>query len=84
MFVNEFLYDVLGETPIKNRKVLRDYLRLNDEQELGIAAKDSNLVAIIEAEKLDLNSLFMQNMEVSKFFDFIKNKSVKDAKCPDF
>ena len=62
MFLNDFLYDILGETSTNNKKkVLKEYFRLNDDSD--ISHQDTNLIAIIEAEKLDLNNLFLTNME---------------------
>ena len=63
LFVNDFLYNILAETPNKYRNILRDYFKLNDDQELGVITLESNLIAIMEAEKLDLNSLFMKDIE---------------------
>lgn len=62
MFLNDFLYDILGETSTNNKKkVLKEYFRLNDDP--IIDNEDTNIIAIMEAEKLDLNNLFLTNME---------------------
>ena len=65
MFLNDFLYDILGETSTNNKKkVLKEYFRLNDDSVISQTMnQDTNLIAIIEADKLDLNNLFLTNME---------------------
>ena len=68
MFVNDFLYDMLGESTIKHQNVLRDYFRLNDV-DFDDGVKDNNLMAIMETEQINLDNLFTKNVEKAYFYD---------------
>ena len=72
MFLNDFLYEVLGDAlSISHKAVIRDYFRLIDTA--GVEDKKlSNLMAIIQAEKLDLNALFMPNVDKNIFYEAAK------------
>ena len=43
-----------------------------------MVTKESNLIAIMEAEKLDLNQLFMNDIETSIFYKNTKLESIKN------
>ena len=76
MFLNDFLYEVLGDAlSINHKAVIRDYFRLVDIKGVNVK-KLSNLMAIIQAEKLDLNALFMPNVDKQIFYEVAKQSNM--------
>ena len=52
--------------------MLRDYFRLREGEEYEDDIH-TNMRAVIEADKLDLNNIFGTNVEKSKFFSEVKH-----------
>ena len=74
MFLNDFLYDVLGEVVgNQNKSVTRDYFKLYDTTGIeDTSAEKNNMVAVIMSEGVDLNNLFMPTVEKNIFYESAK------------
>ena len=50
---------------------MSEYFRLNNT-DIDSEHQETNMAAVIEAEKLDFNSLFLPNAEKNYFYDQVK------------